>query len=233
MPDLTSLQELLGVEFHNLALLEQAMAHSSYINENAGFAPVSNERLEFLGDAVLGVIIAEKLYKDYPLLDEGGMTKLRAATVRREALAHAARSINLGEHLFLGKGEEASGGRRKPVNLAGGFEALIAAIYLDKGLDVARTIILKLMEPQIKTAAILGAEVDFKSRLQELIQAREQKAPSYCVTEVMGPPHNRTFTVEIRMGDTVLSTGTGKSKKSAETEAARIALAKLQAGFTR
>ena len=135
MADLAALQQTLGISFNDLSLLEQALVHSSYINENPGFAPTSNERLEFLGDAVLGLIVAEKLYQDFPQFTEGEMTKLRSALVRRDTLARMARAIRLGDYLYLGKGEEASGGRHKPANLAGALEAVIAAIFLDQGLS--------------------------------------------------------------------------------------------------
>ena len=227
MAELAVLQEILGVSFKDLARLEQALVHSSYINENPDFAPTSNERLEFLGDAVLGLVVAEKLYQDLPSFTEGEMTKLRAALVRRDTLARAARAISLGDYLYLGKGEEASGGRRKPVNLAGALEAVIAAIFLDQGSATAKNFILRLFNKELQKVVSQGAGVDYKSQLQELIQAREQQTPAYYVIEAKGPDHDRRFTVEVRAGDTVLGRGSGKSKKEAETEAARSALERL------
>ena len=227
MAELAVLQEILGVSFKDLSLLEQALVHSSYINENPDFAPTSNERLEFLGDAVLGLVVAEKLYQDLPSFTEGEMTKLRAALVRRDTLARAARAISLGDYLYLGKGEEASGGRRKPVNLAGALEAVIAAIFLDQGSATAKNFILRLLNKELQKVVSQGAGVDYKSQLQELIQAREQQTPAYYVIEATGPDHDRRFTVEVRAGDTVLGRGSGKSKKEAETEAARSALERL------
>ncbi len=227
MAELAVLQEILGVSFKDLTLLEQALVHSSYINENPDFAPTSNERLEFLGDAVLGLVVAEKLYQDLPSFTEGEMTKLRAALVRRDTLARAARAIRLGDYLYLGKGEEASGGRRKPVNLAGALEAVIAAIFLDQGSTTAKNFILRLFNKELQKVVSQGAGVDYKSQLQELIQAREQQTPTYYVIEAKGPDHDRRFTVEVRAGDTVLGRGSGKSKKEAETEAARSALERL------
>jgi len=221
------MQQILGVYFNNPSLLEQALVHSSYINENLDLAPTSNERLEFLGDAVLGLVVAEKLYQDLPDSTEGEMTKLRAALVRRDALARAARAIRLGDYLYLGKGEEASGGRRKPVNLAGALEAVIAAIFLDQGSATAKNFILRLFNKELQKVVSQGAGVDYKSQLQELIQAREQQTPAYYVIEAKGPDHDRRFTVEVRAGDTVLGRGSGKSKKEAETEAARSALERL------
>ena len=141
LADLVALQQTLGLSFNDLSLLGQALVHSSYINENPGFAPASNERLEFLGDAVLGLVVAEKLYQDFPQFSEGRMTKLRSALVRRDTLADIATSIRLGDYLYLGKGEEASGGRHKSANLAGALEAVIAAISLDQGIATARDFI--------------------------------------------------------------------------------------------
>ncbi len=144
MADLAALQQTLGISFNDSSLLEQALVHSSYVNENPGIAPASNERLEFLGDAVLGLTVAEKLYQDFPHSAEGEMTRLRAALVRGNTLARVARTIKLGDYLYLGKGEEASGGRRKPANLAGALEAMIAAVFLDQGLTITRDFILRL-----------------------------------------------------------------------------------------
>jgi len=227
------LQQTLGVSFNDLSLLEQALVHSSYVNENPGFAPTSNERLEFLGDAILGFIIARELYMRFPNLSEGEMTKLRSSLVRRDALSRIARAISLGNYLYLGKGEEASGGRRKPVNLAGALEAVIAAIFLDRGLSIARDFVLKAADKELNKMLSQGVEADYKSRLQELIQARYQQTPTYKIIEATGPDHDRTFTVEVRVGNTILGRGSGKSKKAAEAEAARLVLDQLSADFTR
>ena len=232
LADLAALQQSLGVSFNDPSRLEQALVHSSYINENPGFALTSNERLEFLGDAVLGLVVAEKLYQDFPHSTEGEMTKLRAALVRGSTLARIARTIKLDDYLYLGKGEEASGGRRKPANLAGALEAVIAAIFLDQGSTTTREVILRLFNEELQKVASQGAGVDYKSQLQELIQAREQQTPAYQLVEAMGPDHDRRFTVEVRVGDTVLGRGSGKSKKMAETEAARAALEQLSTDFT-
>lgn len=227
MADLVVLQEILGVSFNDPSLLEQALIHSSYVNENPGLTPTSNERLEFLGDAILGLVIAEKLYQDLPSFTEGEMTKLRAALIRQDTLARTARAIGLGDYLYLGKGEEASGGRHKPVNLAGALEAVIAAIYLDQGTATAKNFILRLFSKELQKVVSQGAEVNYKSQLQELVQAKGQQTPAYYVIEAKGPDHDRRFTVEVRVGDTVLGRGSGRSKKEAETEAARSALERL------
>jgi len=232
LADLATLQRTLSISFSNPSLLEQALVHSSYVNENPGFALNSNERLEFLGDAVLGLIIAEKLYRDFSQSTEGEMTKRRSALVRRDTLARVARTIELGDYLYLGKGEETSGGRRKPANLAGALEAVIAAIFLDQGSTTTEEVILRLFDEELQKVANRGAGADYKSQLQELIQAREQQTPAYQLVEAMGPDHDRRFTVEVRIGDTVLGRGSGKSKKVAETEAARAALEQLATDFT-
>lgn len=232
MASLTVLQQVLGVSFNDPSLLEQALVHSSYVNENPGFIHGSNEKLEFLGDAVLGLIIAEKLYRDYPQFSEGEMTRLRAALVRREALARMAKAINLGDYLYLGKGEEASGGRSKPGNLASALEAVIAAIFVDRGETTTRDFILRLFDKELQNVVSQGALADYKSQLQELLQARQQSTPVYHLLEAVGPTHDRTFTVEVRVADTVLGSGSGRSKKIAETEAARLALARLLTDFT-
>ena len=230
MADLTALQKTLGISFNEPSLLEQALVHSSYVNENP--ATTSNERLEFLGDAVLGLIIAEELYQRLPQSSEGEMTELRSWLVRGDALSRMARAISLGNYLYLGKGEEASGGRLKPANLAGALEAVIATIFLDQGYSVVRAFILRLVDKELKRALSQGIKNNYKSQLQELIQARQQQTPSYQVIEVTGPDHDRKFTVEVKIGNTVLGRGSGKSKKSAEEEAARSALGQLPTDFT-
>ena len=232
MADSAALQQTLGVSFNNLSLLEQSLVHSSYINENPGLSLTPNERLEFLGDAVLGLVVAEKLYQDPSHLTEGEMTKLRATLVRRDSLARMARAIRLGEYLYLGKGEEASGGRHKPANLAAALEAVIAAIFLDQGSATARDFILKLVDAELPKIVSQGIGEDYKSELQELIQARKQPTPTYQVIAATGPDHDQTFTVEVKLGEVVLGRGSGKSKKAAETEAARSALKQLSVNFT-
>ena len=232
MADLTALQEILEVSFNDQSLLEQALIHSSYCNENLEIAPESNERLEFLGDAVLGLIVAEKVHQDLPALSEGEMTKFRSALVRGETLSRVARAIGLGDYLYLGKGEEASGGRVKPANLASALEAVIAAVLLDRGLDVVRKVVLRLLDEELLKIIRRGAEVNYKSQLQELLQSRKRPTPTYRLVETSGPDHGRTFTVEVMVEDTVLGRGTGKSKKMAETEAARLALEQISHDFT-
>lgn len=232
MIDLVALQETLKISFNDLSLLEQALVHSSYINENPGFAPASNERLEFLGDAILGFVVAEKLYQDFPDLAEGEMTKLRSVLVRRDTLARIALAIRLGDYLYLGRGEEASGGRDKLANLAGALEAVVAAVFLDRSLAITREFVLKLLEEDLRKVVRQGTVVDYKSQLQELTQSRYRSTPDYRLLEEVGPDHDKKFTVEVRAGDIVLGRGSGKSKKMAETEAARSALEQLSTHFT-
>ncbi len=157
MADLAALQQTLGISFDDPSLLEQALVHSSYVNEKPGIASASNERLEFLGDAVLGFVVAERLYQDFPHSAEGEMTRLRAALVRRDTLARMARTIKLGDYLYLGKGEEVSGGRRKPANLAGALEAVVAAIFLDQGPIATSDFILRLFDEELQKVASQGA----------------------------------------------------------------------------
>jgi ribonuclease-3 len=226
--NLTTLQQALGVTFDDVSLLEQALVHDSYVNESPGFAPTSNERLEFLGDAVLGLLVGEKLFHDFPDCTEGQMTRLRARLVRREALARIASSISLGEYLFLGKGEEATGGRSKIPNLAGALEAIIGAIYLDRGLAITRDCIFRILTTEYDKAVRTGDSGDYKSQLQELIQAEDQQTPTYVLVGTSGPDHDRWFTVEVRLGEQLLGVGSGKSKKTAESDAAHNALRKLR-----
>lgn len=224
LADLAQFQHNIGIVFQAPPLLATALTHSSFVNESIGTAVESNERLEFLGDAVLGLIIAEKLYRDFPGLNEGDMTRLRSAVVRRETLARAAQAVSLGDFLCMGKGEEASGGRGKPANLAGALEAVIAAAFLDQGLAVTRDLVLRLLGEDLARVAGRGTGGDYKPRLQELLQSRYQTAPVYRLVSEAGPEHDKMFTVEVLSGGRVLGQGTGKSKKLAETEAARLAL---------
>jgi ribonuclease-3 len=232
MPDIADLQRTLGIIFKEPALLQQALVHSSFINENPDYVSGHNERLEFLGDAVLGLIIADELYRSFPEISEGELTRLRAALVKRDTLSRVARSIGLGNFLYMGKGEEAGGGRSKPTNLAGALEAVIGAAYLDRGITNTRDMVVRLFVAEWPKLATPGAGADYKSRLQEVIQSRFQQTPVYYLVEETGQPHDRTFTVEVSLNNEVLGHGTGKSKKLAETEAARKALDRLDAGFT-
>ena len=224
LTDLASLQASLGASFNDPSWLKQALTHTSYVNENPESNLADNERLEFLGDAVLGLVIAERLYQALPEAAEGELSKFRAALVSRNALARLSRTIRLGDYLYLGKGEEASGGRDKTANLAGALEAVIAAVFLDRDPAAAKDVILTLFNPEIERVIGRGEITNYKSQLQELLQARGQPPPAYDVVDTSGPDHDRRFTVEVRVGGSTLGQGTGKSKKQAETEAARAAL---------
>ena len=232
MPDIKELEKRLGITTKKPQLLEQALVHSSYINENQSRTPGHNERLEFLGDAVLDLIVADKLYQDFPDITEGDMTRLRASLVRRETLARLAEDINLGTYLFMGKGEESTGGRKKLPNLAGALEAVIAAVYLDLGMDRVRKMLLELYAAEWLKLTSSEHGVDYKSKLQEITQSRFQEIPSYRLVSETGPDHDKQFMVEVMVRAKVLGRGAGKSKKIAETEAARQAIQCLETGFT-
>jgi ribonuclease III len=223
----SNLQSALGIIFKNTALLKQAFVHSSYINENAGTDFHDNQRMEFLGDSLLNFIVAEQLYYDFPDLPEGKLTEIRVSLVRQDKLAEKAASLKLGDFMLLGKGEDLSGGRNKRNNLADTFEALVAAVFLDQGIEVAREFVLKHLSPDIAKIKSGQVALNFKAILQELTQAEFKLLPEYDVIEARGPDHDREFFVSVSVGDIVLAIGSGKSKKVAESEAARIALSKL------
>lgn len=232
MADLAALQTVIGLRFKDTSLLELSLIHSSYVNENPSLAPASNERLEFLGDAVLGFVFATKLYSSFGQSSEGELTRLRSRIVRGSTLARAAARIGLGEYLYLGKGEEGSGGRSKPANLAGALEALIGAAYLDQGATAAEEMVLRLLGSDFAEETGPEAGMDYKSRLQEYTHASQQMTPRYSIVDASGPDHARRFTAEVRLDDEPLGRGQGHSKKEAETEAARQALIKLDINFT-
>jgi ribonuclease-3 len=232
VPDIAEFQKILGVSFKQPALLEQALVHSSYINENPAYTLGHNERLEFLGDAVLNFIVAEGLYREFPDLNEGRMTRLRAVLVRGDTLAKIARNVRLGDFLFMGKGEESSGGRDKTPNLAGALEAVIAAVYLDLGLKAAAEMVHGLLAEDWQKITSLEADIDYKSKLQEFTQSKYQSTPVYRLVSETGPDHDKVFRIEVVVSNEALAAAEGKSKKMAETEAARLALRKLTGDFT-
>ena len=229
MADWTLLEKRLGLKFRDPLLLQRALVHRSYLNEMPDSGLESNERLEFLGDAVLGLVVGSKLYTDYPEHSEGQLTELRVALVRRETLARVAKSLSLGDFLFLGRGEESAGGKGRVSNLSAAYEAVVGAVFVDGGMDKARRFIVRSLTSEV-AALPKGQNIpaDPKSRLQELLQAKAQQTPVYNLIETQGPDHNKNFTVEVRLGTEVLAAGIGRSKKKAETEAARIALEKLK-----
>jgi ribonuclease-3 len=227
MDDWISLQNTLGVKFNDLSILQQAFVHRSYLNENPDLAMDSNERLEFLGDALLGFVAAEDLYQQFATLSEGEMTKLRAALVCQDNLAQLASSFQLGDYLFLGQGEEKSGGRQRARNLACAAESLIGAVLVDQGFFAARDFVLRLFDNNLWQAVEDRLTTDYKSRLQELAQAEKKEIPRYQLVETLGPDHDKDFSVEVLLGGEVVGRGCGKNKQSAEKEAARQALENL------
>lgn len=212
-------EEALGYAL-DAALLERALTHRSYAYEHGGLP--TNERLEFLGDAVLGLVVTDALYRGHPDQPEGHLAKLRAAVVNMRALADVGRSLQLGKYLRLGRGEETTGGRDKSSILADTLEALLGAVYLGRGLEDAAALIHRLFDPLIEQSAGLGAGLDWKTSLQELTSAAGLGVPEYVVTEV-GPDHAKTFTAYARVAGVDYGAGVGKSKKEAEQQAAQAA----------
>jgi ribonuclease-3 len=223
-----SLQQAIGYRFRDRGLLEHAMTHTSRANEDISGGVRDNESMEFLGDAVLGFVIADVLFRDFPEFDEGQKSKTKASLVSTATLARQAERLVLGEHMLLGRGEEKTGGRRKQALLADSYEALIAAVYLDGGVEPARAFILREFGPliaEIRRTGVSGQ--DYKSALQELLQSRERPLPEYRVIGSIGPDHRKLFQVEVIVNGDRIAEATGPSKKEAEQEAARTALEKL------
>ncbi len=226
MTNYGELRAALGDPILEPELLERALTHRSYAYENGGLP--TNERLEFLGDSVLGVVVTETLYRTHPDLSEGRLAKLRAAVVNARALAEVARLIGLGEHIKLGRGEEATGGRNKSSILSDTVEALIGAVYLSGGFEAAAGVVHLLFDPLMKTAAGLGAGLDWKTSLQEL-SAEHSLGVSEYVIQDDGPDHAKTFTAQVRVGHELYGHGTGRSKKEAEQQAAETAYREIVA----
>lgn len=224
MADLKELEAALGVDFRDRSLLQRALTHRSYLNENPEYALPHNERLEFLGDAIVDFLVAELLFHRFPEMQEGELTALRAALVRTEALAAFARTFRLGSYLLIGRGEEASGGRERALLLAGAFEALIGALYLDRGMEVTREWVLRMTAPAARQLASGAFSKDPKSLLQEVAQAELSITPQYRTVAESGPDHAKEFTIQVFVGDKALGEGTGRSKQSAAQNAARAAL---------
>jgi ribonuclease III len=221
------LSRTLGYSFRDAALLQAALIHTSYVNERPGRGLESNERLEFLGDAVLGIVVAHRLYELRPESAEGDLTVLRAWLVRQSTLARWARQLALGPHLLLGRGESRGGGRDRPALLSRGFEALIGSIYLDGGLDAARMVLLPFIDQEIQVGFSPQRVVDAKSRLQQVTQARFETTPQYSMVEHTGPGHAPVFVVEVKAGPEVQARGSGHSKRAAQQAAAHAALQQL------
>jgi ribonuclease-3 len=227
------LETALGITFKDKSLLTRALTHRSYLNENPDLPYLDNERLEFLGDAILDFIAAEYLYHHFPEMDEGDLTSIRAALVKGETLARFAIDLGLPQHLLMSRGEEAAHGRERVPLLAGAFEALIGALYLDQGLEVTRRLLLRFLPPEAERIYALRLDRDAKSMLQELSQGKLQVTPQYRLVETRGPDHAKDFTVAVFLNEREYGRGTGRSKQIAEQEAARAALENLQAEISR
>ena len=218
----------LGVKPLPKDLLGQALTHASYLNE-ADPGAESNERLEFLGDSIVGMVIADELFRLFPLAGEGDLTRMRADIVRGTTLAFAASRLGLGEHLILGRGEEAAGGRTRDRNLAGAMEAVVGAVYCANGYRSARAFILRLLRPELRQIRKDGASVDPKSALQHLVQARWHEPPEYVTVEEETSGTGRRFTVEVRVAGAALGAGSGANKREAQQKAAQEAVTGLTA----
>ena len=227
--DQKSLQQIarkLQVDIHDFALLQQALTHRSFLGESA--EAQSNERLEFLGDSVLGIVVAEYLFIQFPDRPEGDLAKAKAVAVSEPVLAESAKALGMQDMVLMSSGEEASGGRRRLSIMADAFEALIAVIYLDSGLEAARQFILRALESILQDIERKEHIRDYKTLLQEHTQGIHKKAPAYIVVDELGADHDKTFTVEAKLDDHLLGRGIGKSKKQAEQAAALQALETIE-----
>ena len=219
------LENAIGYQFKNITLLQNALTHSSYANEHWHNSLRSNERLEFLGDSILGMVTAEYLYRHFPDRPEGDLTRMRADMVCEKALAKVAGQLQLGQHLLLGNGEEQSGGRNRDSILADAVESVIAACFLDGGMEPARALIDRFVLQDVPVKKLQNQ--DYKTALQELVQQKKNQALTYVLTGERGPDHDKWFEVEVRLNGKTVGTGSGTSKKRAEQEAARVAIEAL------
>ncbi len=224
---LASLQEQIGIQFHRPELLLEAITHTSYVNEKPCEVTADNERLEFLGDAVLDLLVAEDLYLRFPAAREGELTAMRAALVRADTLAQVSRRVGLPGYILLGRGEDASGGRERIANLCATLEAVVGAAFLDQGIEGARRLVRHLLGDSLAALAQTKATRDPKSLLQEQIQGQRHCTPVYRTVSESGPDHAKEFIVEVLVADQVLGKGSGFSKQAAEQAAARAALRAL------
>ena len=219
---ISELENAIGYQFRNITLLQNALSHSSYANERWHDSLKSNERLEFLGDSVLGMLVADYLYRNFPDRPEGDLTRMRADMVCEKTLADVANKLNLGKHLMLGRGEELGGGRSRDSILADALESVIAACYLDGGMDAASAFIRKFILVNVPVTKLHNE--DYKTVLQELVQQKKNQVLSYKLVGESGPDHDKEFRVELTLNDEVVGLGTGSSKKRAEQAAARAAI---------
>lgn len=222
-----TLEERLGYTFRDRKRLEGALYHSSYANEHRAQSVSSNERLEFLGDAVLGFVSADYLYRKHPDLPEGELTRIRAALVCEDSLHEVAQRLHLGDFLMLGKGEESGGGRHRPSILADAVEAVLAAVYLDGGIDEARALVHRILLEKEPEQVVESRRRDCKTELQELVQRKKEQHLSYELTGESGPDHCKEFTVQVSLNGEPVGSGTGTSKKRAEQAAAMQAIRRL------
>ena len=220
-----TLEERLGYQFKDHSLLENALTHSSYANEHRDAGMSSNERLEFLGDSVLGMVVADHLFREHPQMPEGELTRTRAALVCEESLVEVARALELGKYLRLGRGEDAGGGRERPSILADATEAVLAAVYLDGGIAPARRAIRALI---LGNEEELSASRDYKTALQELVQRESGRKLVYRLVGEEGPDHAKRFSVEVELNGETVGAGEGRTKKAAEQSAAKAAIAALK-----
>jgi ribonuclease III len=226
--DLQLLQSELGYTFRDSTLLGQALVHRSYLNESAQLPlSASNERLEFLGDAIVGMLIADELYRRFPNATEGELTQMRAQLVRNAALAVIGEHLELGQSLIMGRGEERSGGRRRAPNLGRALEAIIGAIFLDGGIDAIRGVVERLFDSTLRALETSGPAPDSKSSLQRLAQAKLRETPTYVTVSTEGAADSPQFVVEVHVGDTTLGIGQGRTKRLAQQQAANQALESL------
>ena len=228
MERLHELEQHLDYTFHDLRLLRAALYHSSYANEHRAQSVSSNERLEFLGDAVLGFVSADYLYRKHPDLPEGELTRIRAALVCEDSLHEVAQRLHLGDFLMLGKGEESGGGRHRPSILADAVEAVLAAVYLDGGIDEARALIHRILLEKEPEQVVESRRRDCKTELQELVQRKPNQELRYELVSESGPDHAKVFTVAVMLNGQVVGLGSGHSKKEAEQSAARTALEQMK-----
>ena len=226
----SAFEALIGVEFNDASLLRQALTHSSYVNEYAGGAELEdNERLEFLGDAVLDAVVADMLYRRFPRISEGGLTQLRASLVKTESLAQIGAKFRLGEFLLLGHGEEISGGRERRSTLCRGFEAVIGAMYLDRGLSAVVDFVTPSLLDLLEDVIAHNRQIDSRSELQERTLAQTGLMPDYRVVGTEGPEHEKEFRVQVTLAESVIGSGRGPSKRSAARDAAADALRRIDA----
>jgi ribonuclease-3 len=227
LANLTDFQQILAYTFNDINLLDNALIHRSFVNENPSLSCKDNERLEFLGDAVIGLCISDILIKKFADYTEGQLSKMRADVVNEYSLADLARKLTMGEYLLLGKGEETSGGRTKTSILSNAFEAVAAAIYVDSGFEGVYTFLKTIFDPLIEEGTSSLIYRDYKTALQEICQFRFKETPKYSLIRETGPDHDKVFEISLTIGGTITTTGTGKSKKEAEQRAAQKALEEL------